>query len=386
MALREEILELSKKINTEGFKEALVTEEGAKASLVVPFLHALGYDTSNPLEVRPEFNASVGTKKDFRADYAIGSTEKGEFTPVIIVECKALGTPLSDTEWSQLLQYVTNIKTARFGILTDGNLYRFYADLDNDGTMSDKPYMEFLLEKPNQRLFSELEKLSKGKWDADGAIKSAEELKVQHEFKSYFADQFEEETLDEDYLRFFLKKCYAGKATDKVISRFKKVLLKVFAEYVDDEVNNRLQEALKKVEPKVVAPSEPIQAEQKDTGAEKDGIVTTKEELDGLSVVQLVLYGMCDESRITLNDTKGYCGIYYTLPKQTKGRSLVRMYFNNKEKMKIRIFDGDGGWTEDLPIEKVNDILLYKMKIRALLQKYLDDDSGNSKDSKEAEQ
>lgn len=43
--------------------EKIVTEEGTKNALIMPFIRILGYDVFNPNEVNPEFNADIGTKK-----------------------------------------------------------------------------------------------------------------------------------------------------------------------------------------------------------------------------------------------------------------------------------------------------------------------------------
>lgn len=41
-----------------------LTEEATKNAMVLPFIHALGYDIFNPAEVVPEFAADIGTKDD----------------------------------------------------------------------------------------------------------------------------------------------------------------------------------------------------------------------------------------------------------------------------------------------------------------------------------
>ena len=47
------------------------TEEATKTALIMPFVRALGYDTTDPREVVPEFSADFGVKKADRVDYAI---------------------------------------------------------------------------------------------------------------------------------------------------------------------------------------------------------------------------------------------------------------------------------------------------------------------------
>ena len=50
----------------EKVKSSLQNEEQAKLALVQPFIAALGYDVFDPTEVVPEYQASMGVKKDAR--------------------------------------------------------------------------------------------------------------------------------------------------------------------------------------------------------------------------------------------------------------------------------------------------------------------------------
>ena len=55
------------------------------------FIQMLGYDIFDPVEVMPEFTADIGTKKGEKVDYALMQ----DGAPVVLVECKKLGTILS---------------------------------------------------------------------------------------------------------------------------------------------------------------------------------------------------------------------------------------------------------------------------------------------------
>ena len=78
-----------------------VTEEATKTSFILPFIQMLGYDIFNPSEVIPEFTADIGTKKGEKVDYALMQ----DGNPVVLIECKKLGTKLSSQSVSQLLRY-----------------------------------------------------------------------------------------------------------------------------------------------------------------------------------------------------------------------------------------------------------------------------------------
>ena len=105
-------------------KDQISTEEATKMSLIIPFFQLLGYDVFNPDEFTPEYTADVGIKKGEKVDYAIMNDGK----PVILIECKWCGEDL-DKHSSQLFRYF-GTSAAKFGILTNGLLYKFYTDLD----------------------------------------------------------------------------------------------------------------------------------------------------------------------------------------------------------------------------------------------------------------
>ncbi|MDA1035716.1 MAG: type I restriction enzyme HsdR N-terminal domain-containing protein, partial [Chloroflexi bacterium] len=114
------IMELVERLHEFAAKAAariplLKTEEASKTALVMPFLReVLGYDPNDPAEVVPEFTADYGVKQGEKVDFAIMRDGR----PVILIECKQLGAPLSNHA-SQLFRYF-GVTDAQFGILTDG--------------------------------------------------------------------------------------------------------------------------------------------------------------------------------------------------------------------------------------------------------------------------
>jgi hypothetical protein len=114
-------------------RDHIQTEEATKNAFIMPFISALGYDVFNPTEVVPEFTADVGTKKGEKVDYAI----KKDSGIIILIECKWSGTDLHQDHASQLYRYFSATE-ARFAILTNGIVYKFYSDIDepNKGTVN----------------------------------------------------------------------------------------------------------------------------------------------------------------------------------------------------------------------------------------------------------
>ena len=209
MDFSERIAELSKKVKNLG--DSLKTEEATKNALVMPFIAALGYDVFNPAEVVPEFSAPIGEYKDARVDYAILVDGK----PILLLECKALGTSLDMKHCNQLQLYFHGTE-APIAILTDGNRYRFYSDLETANKMDSKPYMEFVLDDMDEMLLPELRKLAKGKFDRDACMSAANELKYNREFKRLMSEQMEKP--HEDFARFFIGRTNHAKCSGSLHS------------------------------------------------------------------------------------------------------------------------------------------------------------------------
>ena len=136
------------------------TEEATKNAMIMPFIQALGYNVFDPLEVTPELVADVGTKKGEKVDYAILRDGK----PIMLFECKKCGGDLNINHAGQLFRYF-HVTEARFGVLTNGLIYRFFTDLELPNKMDEKPFFEFNILDIKERDVEELKKFSKVAFD-----------------------------------------------------------------------------------------------------------------------------------------------------------------------------------------------------------------------------
>ena len=118
----------------------------------MPFISALGYDVLNPHEVVPEFIADLGIKKGEKVDFCILKDNN----PIIIIECKHWKEDLN-VHNSQLHRYF-HVTSSRFGILTNGIIYKFYTDLEVANKMDDKPFWEFNITDISEANVFELKK------------------------------------------------------------------------------------------------------------------------------------------------------------------------------------------------------------------------------------
>lgn len=150
MDFKDQIRQIAERIPV--LKDNLPTEEATKNALIMPFIAALGYDVFNPLEVLPEMSCDIGKKKGEKIDYAIIANNE----PVILIECKHWAQNLNLHE-TQLLRYFT-VSKAKFGVLTNGIIYRFYTDLEETNKMDEKPFLEINLTDLRPTQIEELKK------------------------------------------------------------------------------------------------------------------------------------------------------------------------------------------------------------------------------------
>ncbi len=183
---------------------AIVTEEATKNAFVMPFINnVLGYDVFDPTEVIPEFVCDIGTKKGEKIDYAI--LKNGEIQ--ILIECKKIGEPLNVNHASQLFRYF-HVTNARISILTNGQCYKFFTDLEAPNKMDEKPFLEIDLLDIDETVIPELKKLTKSAFDIDSIISAAGELKYVSLIKKILHAQMSNP--EDDFVKFFASRVYDG--------------------------------------------------------------------------------------------------------------------------------------------------------------------------------
>ena len=218
--------------------EKVETEEATKTALVMPFIsQVLGYNVFDPSEVVPELTADVGTKKGEKVDYAIIQDDK----PVMLFECKRYGTALDKDHASQLYRYFS-VTQARFGVLTDGIVYRFFSDLEEPNKMDDRPFFELDLLDVNDAEVEELRRFTKASFNIDQILSNAKDLKYTREIKRILADEWTNPS--EDLARYFAGHIYEGRQTKSVVDQFLRVTKKALSQFLNDRVNDRIKSAL----------------------------------------------------------------------------------------------------------------------------------------------
>ena len=299
-------------------KESIQTEEATKNAFVMPFLQSLGYDVFNPLEVVPEFIADIGIKKGEKIDYAIFK----DGHPTILIECKDWRQNLNVHD-GQLLRYF-HVSKAKFGLLTNGIVYRFYSDLVAPNKMDEKPFLEFNITEIKDNQIEELKKFHKANFDAESIVNTASEMKYMNELKHLLHQELTEPS--SEFVKYLAKQVYPSVVTAKVLEQFTELTKKSIQHYISDLITERLKTALSKEDEKNKVENE-ISAEQNLEDISK--INTTEEELEAFLIVKTILRQKVPATRVTYRDAQSYFAIFLD---DNNRKAICRLYLNGGKK------------------------------------------------------
>lgn len=346
MDFKDAIKQLADRV--EKLKENIQTEEATKNAFIMPFINALGYDVFNPLEVIPEMTCDIGTKKGEKIDYAIMKDEQ----PILLIECKHWKQDLNLHD-NQLLRYF-NVSRAKFGLLTNGVVYRFYTDLKEPNIMDDKPFLEVDITDLRDNQIEELKKFHKSYFDIDNILSSASELKYMGELKAIIQNEFSNPSAD--FVKMFATKVYEGRMLQNVVDQFTPLVKRAISSHINDIINERLKGALTVSDAKPEAQQvkeEPVSDAQKEVQPESK-IVTTEEELDAYRIIQAICRQKVDVSRIAYRDAQTYFSV---LLDDNNRKPICRMYFNTGTKYVATIDENKKDVKH--PIESLDDLFQF---------------------------
>ena len=331
-------------------RDRVQTEEATKNAMVIPFIQILGYDVFNPLEVTPELVADVGTKKGEKVDYAILKDDK----PIILFECKKAGADLSINHAGQLFRYF-HVTEARFGVLTNGLVYRFFTDLEQPNKMDETPFFEFDVLDFKERDVEELKKFAKSAFDLDAILTTANDLKYTTAIQNRLGEWMV--APDEKFVRLLAADLIGNrKFTQPVIDQFTAITKRAFEQMLGGRINDRLKGAMT---------PDTAPAVESDAAADTP-IVTTAEEIEGFHIVRAILRGVVAPHRICMRDSQSYCAI---LLDDNNRKPICRLMFNSTKKLALMLFhekkDGD-----KVALESVDGIYHHAESIRATVLAY----------------
>lgn len=353
MGFSEELKNLSERITN--LKETIKTEESTKMSLIIPLFQLLGYDVFNPNEFCPEYTADVGIKKGEKVDYAILFNG----APSILIECKSCTENL-DKYGSQLFRYFSTT-TAKFGILTNGIIYKFYTDLEEANKMDLIPFLEIDLLNIQNSQISQLQKFAKENFDSSNIFSAAEELKYSSLIKNVLIKEIEDPS--DEFVKLIVSKVYEGKKSQAIIDKFTPIVKKSFSSLITERINRKLSDALNDNNQ---SDAEAATAEETEIDTNESKIITTQDELDSFYIIRGILAGTCDINDVVYRDTESYFGILY---KDNNRKPICRMNCDTKV-MQILIPDQDKKFERHY-IEKLTDIYKYKNELIEVVKRYI---------------
>jgi hypothetical protein len=331
MGFKEDIQKL--KIDIIERKPHISNEEQTKQSLIIPFINSLGYDTSNPLEVKAEFVSDYGKKAGTRVDYAILKDNK----PIIFIEAKPVNTILSNYDSQLEFYFNSSTNDVKLGILTNGEEYRFFTDLKKSNKMDEKPFiiLSFADLKETDLVF--LECLKKDSYATDRLSEYAEMLAYASSFREILKDLFT--SPNDEFVRLLIKNTNPDVVvTTKLIERFRPIIKKSIYTTIADMVSNGLvQQMLPRKNPE--ENSTELESQTKDnsqdlpeekTENEKSQNETTDEELTALSLIKTIL----EKNGKDITDVKGVDTVnYYSINNRLSSKWFIRFVLREEKKV-----------------------------------------------------
>jgi len=344
-------------------KSIIQTEEATKNAMVMPFIQMLGYNVFDPMEVTPELIADIGTKKGEKVDYAILRDGK----PIMLFECKKCGGDLSINHAGQLFRYF-HVTEARFGVLTNGLVYRFFTDLEQPNKMDEKPFFEFNILDFNERDVEELKKFAKSAFDLDTILTTANDLKYTRAIQTKLAEWVLSPS--EEFVRLLSADLLGSKRFSPAArDQFTLITKRAFEQLIGERINERLKGAMSPESVSLVENfSTPIVEEP--SVSNDPVIVTSSEELEGFHTVRAIVRGFVATKRIVMRDAQSYCAI---LLDDNNRKPICRLRFNNTQKLKLGLISTQKE-EEQVALESVDDIYNYAEQLRATVASYIGSD------------
>lgn len=319
----------------EKLKAQIQNEQATKTAFIMPFIQALGYNVFNPMEVAPEFTADVPGVKGEKVDYAIIKDNK----PIILMECKSCNENLEHPKHSSQLHRYFHVTEAKFSILTNGIIYRFYTDIEKSNVMDNKAFFEFNMLNFSDSDVNELKRFSKSTFDLNELSDVAQNLLYTKEIKRIMAEQLAEPS--PDFVKFFASKVYSGTMRATVVDKFIEITKRSLKDFVNERITDRLKSAIDLPEISTeltTLDNSQITESTINELSKEEQIVTTQEELEAFYIVKSILRDSVDIKRIKYKDTISYFGINLD-GKVTK--TICRLYLNSTKKS-IAVLDAQG--------------------------------------------
>lgn len=339
-----------------GLKDQINTEEATKNAFVLPFIQILGYDIFNPTEVIPEHICDIGTKKGEKVDYVIRKNNE----PILIFECKHWREN-AEAHNSQLHRYF-HVSKARFGVLTNGTIYNFYADLEKPNIMDEKPFLTIDIEDLKDNAIKILESFTKNEYNLETILDSAEGLKYIKAIRKEFEKEIDNPS--DELVKLLVNRFFDKPLTANRMVAFKDYSKRALAVSINETISDRLKSALHINEK--LEKQDDKQVNLIIENNESSKIVTTDEELDAFQIVKAILREKIGSARIAPRDTQSYFGV---LLDDNNRKPICRFHFNTVNKY-LETFENGKDAGEKKQLNSLDEIYDYRIQLHQTIDNY----------------
>ena len=312
----------------------------------------------------PEFTADIGTRKSEKVDYAILKDGK----PIMLFECKSAGTNLDEEHASQLFRYFTTTE-ARFGVLTNGVVYRFHSDLEELNKMDLKPFLEINMLEIDDALIEELKRFTKSSFELGSILEAASELKYTKEIKRILSQQLREPT--DDFVKLFASQIGTRRMTKSVLQQFAQLTKRALNQFINDRIGDRLRSAMategEALPDQGTARTAGEAPDSRLLGQEEPEMITTEQEIEVYYIVKAILRDVIDVKRVSLRNLAGLGNCAIILD-DTNRKPVCRLGFKTSRKY-LGLIDEERR-EERVPIEDIDDIYKYADRLKVAATSY----------------
>ncbi len=322
----------------------IATEEAVKMSIIAPVLNAIGYNVFDITKVVPEFTADIEGKKGEKIDFAL----KKDGKTVILVECKSLSSNLSNEHISQVRRYFGNrkiVNDAKFCILTNGRVWKFYSDIERENALDDEPFFEFNLDSISEYQADMILRFNYDNFDAVQISNFAKQSKYNTIIKKTLATNYANPSLE--FMKFL--NFYNGRFTDAVSDQMSKIVKCAFEDFVGDIV-------------KVAMTSISTPKEALVTSDQKYEL--TSIELDAFNIVKAICCEFIDVSRIS---HRKFTDSFSIMLDNNQRRQIVKLFLSQEPMVHIYC---DSSTPQPIKLKSVTNLYQYKNQLLQAVAKW----------------
>ena len=134
------------------------------------------------------------------------------------------------------------VTNARFGILTNGIVYKFFSDLEESNKMDSVPFFEFNLFDIKKEKVDALRQFHKDNFNLRSILNNASDLKYMSMVKDSIDKQFQDPS--DQLVKAIIKNIYPGTKTQAVLDKFRVIVKKAINEYMNDIITDRINSVI----------------------------------------------------------------------------------------------------------------------------------------------